>query len=324
MKVELTPPPWATHLLSDLTDWQKRPQPVAEVEPFTIPDDAYFEYAWQDAAGERHPDPANANPPQNPWWTYASNLSGPDYRPDPDANPGDVRPRGRLLKMDVESRILGQRRRMLVYSPPGLAEAALPVILFQDGKAYLGWGRMPQVFDRLHARGEIGPAHLVFVPPVERTPEYFFNPVYRRFLVEEALPAAEARARCDGRRTAWGASLGGLLSAQLAWEHRDLFQAVVSQSGAFLFSPETRERDPFAGEEAFLAEVQGGDPRGLRWHLDCGTLEWLIGSNRNLAAALRAGGADVSFVERSAGHNWTNWRNGLAAGLRRAVPRNVA
>ena len=159
------------------------------------------------------------------------------------------------------------------------------------------------------------------MPPVERTPEYFFNPLYRRFLVEEALPAAEARARCNGRRTAWGASLGGLLSAQLAWERRDLFQTVVAQSGAFLFSPETRDRDPFAGQEAFLAQVRAGDPRGLRWHLDCGTFEWLLDSNRRLAAVLGAAGADATFVTRNAGHNWVNWRNGLAAGLRRALPR---
>lgn len=322
MRVDLTPPPWATHLLSDRTDWQKQPVPVSEIQPFDLPDDTYFEYAWQDAAGERRPDPANPNPPLNPWWEYASNLTGPDYRPDPDADPGGARPKGRVLRLEIFSQVLGQQRRLLVYSPPGKAEAPLPVILFQDGKAYFGWGKVPQVYDRLLARGEVEPAHLVFVPPMQRTPEYFFNPEFRRFLTEEALPAAEERAPCDGRRVAWGASLGGLLSAQLAWERRDLFLGVVAQSGAFLFSPETRDSDPFHGREAFLATVREGDPRGLRWHLDCGTLEWLLDSNRRLADALLAGGADVTFATRNAGHNWVNWRNGLAAGLRRAIPGN--
>ncbi|MFO7608646.1 MAG: hypothetical protein R6X35_05535, partial [Candidatus Krumholzibacteriia bacterium] len=146
MRVELAAPGFATHLLSDLTDWQRRPLPVAELEPFDLPDDAYFEYAWQDAAGERHPDPANPNPRLNPWWEYASNLAGPAWRPDPDADPGDARPRGRVLKLEVDSRILGQRRRLLVYSPPGLADAELPLVLFQDGKAYFGWGKAPQVY----------------------------------------------------------------------------------------------------------------------------------------------------------------------------------
>lgn len=321
MRVDLVPPPWATHLLSDLTDWQRAPVPVAELAPFELPDDVYFEYAWLDAAGERRPDPANLNPRLNPWWEYASNLTGPDYRPDPDARASeDVRPRGRVLRLEVESKALRETRRLLVYSPPGLAEAALPHVLFNDGKAYFGWGRAPQVLDRLLDRGEAAPAHLVFVPPRERTPEYAFNPAYRRFLSEEALPAAAARAPCDGRRTAWGASLGGLLGAMLAWERRDLFQSVVAQSGAFLFSPETLDADPFTGRESFLATVREGDPTGLRWHLDCGRLEWLLASNERLAAALDAAGAQARLVVRNAGHNWVNWRNGLAPAFRAVLP----
>ena len=319
MRVTLTPPPWATHLLSDLTDWQRAPLSVDQITPFDLPDDAYFEYAWQDQAGERHPDPDNPNRRQNPWWDYASNLTGPDYRPDPDAVGEGVRPRGRVLRLEISSEILGRSRPVLVYSPAGRAEADLPLILFQDGKAYYGWGRAAQTLDRLLEAGACGPAHLVFVPPGQRTVEYAFNPSYRRFLMEEVLPAVEGRIRCDGRRTAWGASLGGLLSAQLAWERPDLFQNVVTQSGAYLFSPDMEFGNPFAGGESFLAEVKAGDPTRLRWHLDCGTLEWLLASNRRLAEALSAKGADARLVTRNAGHNWVNWRNGLASGLRFAL-----
>lgn len=323
MLVDLVPPSWATHLLSDLTDWQRGPLPADQVAPFEIPDDAYFEYAWQGADGERRPDPDNSNPRRNPWWDYASNLAGPDYRPDPDAEVGDARPRGRVLRLEVASAILGETRHLMVYSPPGLADTELPHILFNDGKAFYGWGKAPQVFDRLHGRGEIGPAHLIFVPPRQRTPEYAFNPAYRRFLVEEVLPAVAARAPCDGRRTAWGASLGGLLGATLAWEHRDLFQTVVAQSGAFLFSPDMDRANPFVGGESFLSTVRAGDPAGLRWHLDCGRLEWLLASNERLADALAAGGAEARLVTRNAGHNWVNWRNGLAAGFRCALAPEV-
>ena len=211
MRVDLTPPDWARFLQSDLTDWQRAPLPVADVAPFEIPDDAYFEYCWVDAGGERRPDPDNPNPILNPWWDFASNIAGPEYRPDPDVVPEGVGPRGRVLRMHVESAIQERTRHVLVYSPAGMTEAGLPLLLFNDGKAYFGWGRAPQVMDRLLARGEIEPAHLVFVPPAERTKEYAFNPDYRAFLTDELLPAVEARIRCDGRRTVWGASLGGLL-----------------------------------------------------------------------------------------------------------------
>jgi enterochelin esterase family protein len=320
VRVDLTPPNWATHLQSDLTDWQRSPLPVREMAPFDLPDDVYFEYAYTDASGDRRPDPDNPNPRLNPWWEFACNLTGPSYRPDPWVAPAGVRPRGRVLRMEVASRGLKQTRRVIVYSPAGRAEDALPLILFQDGKAYFGWGRVPQVLDRLLEAGQCGPAHLVFVPPGNRTEEYAFNPTYRRFLLEEALPAVEARIRCDGRRTAWGASLGGLLSAQLAWDSPDLFQKVVTQSAAFLFSPDMDRVDPFTGNESFRARVLAEDPPPLRWHLDCGTLEWLLDSNQRLVEALVSKGADARLITRPAGHNWINWSNGLADGLRFALP----
>ena len=95
---------------------------------------------------------------------------------------------------------------MLVYSPAGQADSALPAVYFQDGKAYFGWGRVAQILDRLLAADRVVPAHLVFVTPNERTREYAFNPEYLAHMVEEAIPAVEARVACDGRRTAWGAS----------------------------------------------------------------------------------------------------------------------
>lgn len=317
MRVVLTPPPWATHLLSDLTDWRRAPVPVAELTPLELPDDVYFEYAWLDADGQRREDPANPNPRLNPWWPYACHVTGPAYRPDPDAAAAmSASPRGRTLRLTVDSRLLGQGRHLLVYTPAGCADRALPAILFQDGKAYQGWGRAPQILDRLLARGEIAPAHLIFVPPVERTAEYFFNPTYRRFLLEEALPAAAGRAPLAGPLFAWGASLGGLLSAYLAWEAPGTFRAVVAQSGAFLFSPDMTPGDPFHGREAFAALVVQKPQPSVAFHLDCGTLEWLLASNRKLAAALGRGGHAVRLVERPAGHNWVNWRNGIAGGLR--------
>lgn len=320
MRVELAAPAWATHLLSDLTDWQREPLPVARLRPFELPDDAYFEYAWLDTDGQRREDPANANPRLNPWWPYACHVAGPRYRPDPDADAaGALAPLGRTVRLEVESRILGQARRALAYTPAGCGDRALPAILFQDGKAYHGWGRAPQVLDRLVARGEVPPAHLLFVPPVERTAEYFFNEAYRRFLLEEFLPAAAGRLAIAGPLVAWGASLGGLLSAQLAWEAPGTFRAVVAQSGAFLFSPDMVPGDPFHGGEAFLDVVVASPQPHVALHLECGTLEWLLASNRRLAAALVAGGHRARLVERAAGHNWVNWRNGLADGFRFAL-----
>jgi enterochelin esterase family protein len=320
MRVELTAPDWATHLMSDLTDWQRAPLPVGDLRPLDLPDDAYFEYAWRDASGERREDPLNTNPRLNPWWTYACNVVGPGWRFDADAEAAlQAAPAGRVLRLELPSRVLEQSRHLIVYTPADCGDRALPLVLFQDGKAHYGWGRAPQVFDRLLARGEVEPAHLVFVPPRERTPEYFFNPAYRAFLREEVLPFVAARVACSGRRIAWGASLGGLLSAQLAWEAAGGFEAVVTQSGAFLFSPDMTPGDPFHGNEAFLDMVVTGPQQKIRWFFDCGTFEWLLPSNQRLADTLRRQGADARLVTRPAGHNWVSWRQGLAEGFRFAL-----
>lgn len=322
MRVELVAPDWATHLLSDLTDWQRAPVPVADLRPFELPDDAYFEYAWLDAAGQRREDPANTRPRLNPWWTYACHLVGPRYRPDADgaAALGST-PAGRTLRLELDEAGEATPRPVLVYTPAGHADRALPLVLFQDGKAYYGWGAVPRIFDRLLDRGEIEPAHLVFVPPRERTAEYFFNPGFRRYLTDQVLPAVAARVPLDGRQVAWGASLGGLLSAQLAWDSPGAFPTVVAQSGAFLFSPDMTPGDPFHGGEALLELVVDVPQQPLRWHLTCGSLEWLLASNQRLAAALTARGHTVELVVRSAGHNWVNWRDGIAGGLRFALGR---
>ncbi len=62
MRIDLRPPAWATHLLSDAGDWQHAPVPVAEMRPIDLPDDTYFEYAYLDSEGERRPDPDNPRP----------------------------------------------------------------------------------------------------------------------------------------------------------------------------------------------------------------------------------------------------------------------
>ncbi len=315
MRIDLQAPTWATHFLSDRTDWNKAPLPVAEMAPFDLPDDVYFEYAYIDDQGRKRPDPENFNPILNPWWTFASNLMGPAYRPDSMARLSGMAPAGQVLRLSLDSEILQENRRFLVYSPAGMAQVALPHILFQDGKAYFGWGRVPQVLDRMMVSKRVGPAHLIFVPPKQRTEEYAFNPLYLRFVLDELMPMVESRVPCDGRRAAWGASLGGLFSAQLAWESPDRFQKVVCQSGTFLFSEDMDLKNPFAGNESFLRRVQSEKIKELSWYLECGTLEWLLASNRNLQAALKIKGMKAVLRERNAGHNWINWRNGMASGL---------
>jgi len=165
----------------------------------------------------------------------------------------------------------------------------------------------------------VRPAHLVFIEPVDRAMEYAYNPAYRHFMVDELLPWLERKLPSSGERIALGASLGGLVSAALALEHPELFQAVATQSGAFWGTP--NDPDYYRSEQSWVVEqLKQGRAQAVAWYIDSGTLEWLYPVNRRVAAVLKSGDYRYAYAERNAGHNWVNWRNGLAAALRFVLP----
>ena len=321
MQVDFIIPEWATQVISDLTDMERSPHKVdaSKVRKFSVdlPDDAYFEYAFIDEAGEVRPDPDNDVEADNPWYPDASAILGPNYKPSSYADP-ELKAEGRVLRKRLESRHLGQTRRLIFYTPKGFGEEKLPTIYVQDGTAYYRIARLADVLETLLKENLIRPAHLVFIEPIDRSAEYRFNPDYRAFISDEVLPLVEEELNTTNERIAMGASLGGLLSATLALHHPETFQTVVAQSGAFLGSPE--ELDFYAGKSSWVLEaLKERQALELRWYVEVGTLEWLTDINRKVREALKEKGCDVTYNERNAGHNWTNWRNGLADALQFAL-----
>ena len=92
MQISISVPAWVTAIYSDLSDWHRDPKRAGEVLEqarnnsdmwqLELPDDAYFEYAFVDADGEQHPDPANDRQADNPWYPAARVITGADYHPD--------------------------------------------------------------------------------------------------------------------------------------------------------------------------------------------------------------------------------------------------
>lgn len=170
-------------------------------------------------------------------------------------------PAGRVrLIRDFGSRILGNRRDVAVYLPPGYEEGArrYPVLYVQDGQnvfdpatAFGGvdWG-LARTCDRLIAAGEMEP--VIIVAPYNtaaRTREY--TPVsdagygggegdaYGRFLSDELKPFVDARLRTrpDAGSTAiMGSSLGGLISLHLAFTRPDVFSRAAALSPSLWWS----------------------------------------------------------------------------------------
>jgi len=229
-----------------------------------------------------------------------------DFREPPELSWVPTIPHGRVEEFDFESRLLGNRRRIHVYLPPGYDESdarRFPTLYVHDGGQYLHRGRLPTVLDNLIFSREIGPLIAIMIDPVERGREYRASEEYAAFLESELLPHLERRYRTLARREArgvMGASLGGLISFYVALSRPHLFSRVGGQSSA-LHLEEARIAallSSFSARAAFYLDVGKYEPRYLPTH-------------RRIVAMLNAVGYPCFFQQLGSGHNWTSWRTHL-------------
>lgn len=323
MRLEIRVPDWARTVLSDRTDMHRRAHPVdaRKVARFALdlPDDVRFEYAFRDAEGRVRADPERGATGRNPWFPEVTEVRGPAYRPDPLADPPAAAPPWTVRRHRLASRAFGEDRRVIVASPPDVA-GPLPVVVLHDGVAFLRLARAPDVLAALVREARARPAHLVFLEPGDRVVEYAWDERHVRFVHDEVRPLVAAEHATGTGWWAMGVSLGGLASATLALHDPGGWTGVASLGGAFLGAPDDRRHHGI--ERSWLAErLEVGAGIDLRWVLDVGTLDWLLQANRQVRDALRTRGADVVYAERSAGHNWGCWRDGLPAVLAAALHR---
>ncbi len=149
-----------------------------------------------------------------------------------------------------DSALLGRKRKLRVYTPPGLApDGVAPLLIQQDGQLAFtdrdddlpfGSWRLDAWIARLAAGGTIRPPVVVGVDnSPARMKEYF--PVteefatYERFLHEEVLPWARTNLPVspDGPVALMGSSMGGLVSFALAMNRPDVFSAAACLSPWF-------------------------------------------------------------------------------------------
>jgi enterochelin esterase-like enzyme len=124
-----------------------------------------------------------------------------------------------------------------VYEPVLSLSATLFV---HDGEAFYLKLQFHQVAEALIEQELIKPVRLVFIEPHIRELEYWFNECYEAFLLEEILPSVDRHYSPTVERGLWGASLGGLVSAWLAWKNPQIFSKVGSQFGCFTAHPRQR------------------------------------------------------------------------------------
>jgi enterochelin esterase family protein len=276
--------------------------------------------------------PADDEDPEWGFETRRSVLEGPDAPAQPWARRDPATPRGRVELHRLRSELLGNERRVWVYTPPGYDPSKRHgVLLLFDGWAYVHLVPAPTILDNLIAARRIVSLVALLPDSLDQETRSLELPCHRPFvdfLTEELLPWAGGRwslTSDPGGTVAAGSSFGGLAAVFAAFERPDVFGSALSQSGSFGWGATG------PGPEFLTERIAAAERRPFRAWLTIGTLEDQarpdggpsgLASNRRLRDELRAKGNEVVYTEYTGGHDYVCWRGSLADGLIASAPRD--
>jgi len=252
-------------------------------------------------------------------------VLGPDDKAafdDPPANIDQERPnaaRGKLEMIEYDSKTVGAKRKMQVYTPPGYTpDQKYPVLylLHGIGGDETEWQRFahPEVLlNNLIADGKARP--MIIVMPNGRAQKndraegnvFAAAPAFATFerdLLDDVIPAIEARysvlANRESRALA-GLSMGGGQSLNFGLAHLDVFAWV----GGFSSAPNTK-----SPAELLPDPAAAKDKLKLLW-LSCGNKDGLIHISQGVHAYLKEKQVPHVWHVDGNGHDPTHWRNAL-------------
>jgi enterochelin esterase-like enzyme len=234
-------------------------------------------------------------------------------------------PHGKLEMIEYDSKSVGTRRKMQVYTPPGYSpEKKYPVLylLHGIGGDETEWQRFAKpnlLMDNLLAEGKAVPMILVMpngrAQKNDRAEGYVFAtaPAFAAFeqdLLQDVIPAIESRYSVQKdreHRALAGLSMGGGQSLNFGLGHLDTFAWV----GGFSSAPNTKPPAQLVPDPAVAKEKLK-----LLW-LSCGNKDGLIRISQGVHAYLKE--KEVPHVWNVDGHahDPTHWRNNLYYFLQR-------
>ncbi len=324
---------WYTSYVLDRTA-HLRYELIAPKSWHASPDRATY-FTMDDVEYETFHDPLNSH--SSHWNNVAvSYAEGPDAKTSPYLAKRAGVPSGSLETLDVESSILGNRRTLRVYLPPGYRGGTRDygLLLAYDGNQYTQAVPMPTILDNMIAAGVIPPVVTVFMESPDRDSEFPPNDAFQRFVGDELLPQIRAHYRIsrDPRRNAvLGSSYGGIGATYTAFSHPEVFGNVISQSGSYGWSPDAATAPPptqpgrvASPDSGWLTRRIAEAPRkNIRFYLDAGSWEGnnMLASNRLLRSVLLGKGYDVVYRESPGTHSSYYWMLRLPDGLQTAFER---
>lgn len=228
-------------------------------------------------------------------------------------------PHGRIEMIEYDSKTVGTRRKMQVYTPPGYAEGdqKYPVLylLHGIGGDETEWQRFAQpeiLLDNLIADGKAVPMIVVMpngrAQPNDTVPRDVFAaaPAFAKFerdLLDDVIPAIESRYRVRPdreHRGLAGLSMGGGQSLNFGLGNLDRFAWV----GGFSSAPNTRK------PAELLPDPKAAESLKLLW-LSCGNRDGLIGISQGVHAYLKTNGVPHVWHVTDRGHDPPEWKQAL-------------
>jgi enterochelin esterase-like enzyme len=252
-------------------------------------------------------------------------VLGPDDKPAfPDPPAGfDVKrediAHGSLEMIEYDSKTVGTKRKMQVYTPPGYSkDKKYPVLclLHGIGGDETEWQRFatPNVLlDNLLAEQKVVP--MIVVMPNGRAQKndradgdvFASAPAFANFerdLLDDVIPAIEARYSIQAdreHRALAGLSMGGGQSLNFGLAHLDTFAWV----GGFSSAPNTKPPEQLVPDpEAATRQLK------LLW-LGCGNKDGLIRISQGVHAYLKDKGVPHVWHVDGYAHDPTEWKNNL-------------
>lgn len=227
-------------------------------------------------------------------------------------------PHGKLEMIEYESKTVGARRKMLVYTPPGYtAEHAYPVLylLHGIGGDETEWARYASpniLLDNLIADGKAVPMIIVMpngrAQPNDRATGNLFAAApafaaFERDLFEDVIPAIESRYRTATdreQRALAGLSMGGGQSLNFGLGHLNRFAWV----GGFSSAPNTKPPAELIPDPSALKQLK-------RLWLSCGNRDGLLYISQGVHAYLKEKGVPHVWHVTEHGHDAPEWKQAL-------------
>lgn len=216
----------------------------------------------------------------------------PAFAP-PDADPPRPDPLVIGTTFTIDSRVLGESRRINVYAPPAAGDGALPVLYMPDGGLGEDFLHVAGLVQVSVGNGTMRPFLLVGIENTERrrdltgptqnardreiAPRVGGSAAFRRFIRDELMPAVRGRFRTTGETAIVGESLAGLFVVETFLLEPGLFDTSIAIDPSLWWNDGRLLADA-------QALMQSGEHTPRRLYLASSSEEGLANATERLAA----------------------------------------